>query len=233
MTPRYIHDGPHLRATVLGDHADKLIVTYDHWGASKADFQPPRARSSYVELGFTHLHLATRVNDWFVNPDLSVALEAIATFAERFAHKATLAFSMGGFGALMLSRMVDFDQVLLVSPHSTFSPVYPPHDTRFASVPVADEDAATAYAIILDSPKPRADCVVIYDSTAPFDSDHAAAAQGAFLKARAVDLKGGGHPATQLITDNKRFTVIQRAITGARIDEDRIKRVHARLSAAG
>lgn len=232
MISRPLFDGEHLRATVLGDHADRLIVTFDHWSATKDGFPPPRNRSSYVDKGFTHLHLATRRNDWFLNPDLPGALDEIATFAAGFSHRVTLAFSMGGFGALMVSRVVDFAQALLVSPHSTFSPAYPPHDDRFAAAMVSEDFAAMAYRILLDARKSRADCVVLYDSTARFDAEHATAAAGLFRKARLVDLEGGGHPATQRITNNNRFGMVMRAITGEQVDIAPLVALHKELENA-
>jgi hypothetical protein len=231
QTPRFIVDADHLRATVLGDAPDRLLVTFDHWQVTKTDFTPVRTRSTFVENGFTHLHLATRQNDWFLNPDLPGALKDIAEFAAPFARKVALGFSMGGFGALMLSRVVAFDRLLLVSPHSTFSPEYPPFDDRFASAMVAPEFAAIAYETILAGPTSAAECVVLYDSTTAFDTDHAGAVTRLFRETRLVDLKGGGHPATRLLTDNNRFGLVVKAITGGALDAEPLLRVHNGLVA--
>ncbi|OIP83317.1 MAG: hypothetical protein AUK37_07545 [Rhodobacterales bacterium CG2_30_65_12] len=232
MTPRFIHDGKDLRATVLGDAPDRLIVTYDHWGADKAGFPPLRAHSSYAALGFSHLHLVTRRNDWFLNRDLPGALHDIAEFAAPFAHKLTLAFSMGGFGALMVSRVVAFDRVMLVSPHSTFSPDHPPHDDRFAARGIALDFAAMAHDIVLGGPKSKADCAVLYDSSARFDAAHAAAVAGLFRAPRLVDLKGGGHPATTRLTANGKFDLVVQAITGQDFALDALVSAHCALATA-
>lgn len=232
MTPRFIHDGRDMRATALGDAPDRLIVTYDHWSADKAGFPPLRVHSSYVALGFTHLHLVTRRNDWFLNRDLPGALHDIADFAAPFAHKLTLAFSMGGFGALMVSRVVAFDRVMLVSPHSSFSPDHPPHDDRFASDGIAPDFAAIACDILLGGAKSKAECAVLYDSSAPFDAAHAQAAAGLFRRSKLIDLKGGGHPATRRLTDAGRFDLVVQAITGRNFALDPLVTAHGELAAA-
>jgi hypothetical protein len=231
MTPRFIVDGQHLRATALGDNAERLMITFDHWANDKTGFTPVRRGSTFVDKGFTHLHIATRQNDWFLNPDLPGALHDIAAFAANYPQKVSLAFSMGGFGALMVSRVVDFAQILLVSPHSTFSPDYPPFDDRFQSAEIDPAFAQVAYSVILDSPKSKADCVVLYDSATHFDTDHAEAAAQLFRKTRLVDLKGGGHPATRILTDNNRFGMVVKAVTGPGIPTDALVRQHSRLLA--
>lgn len=232
MKTERVFDGSHLRATAYGAATDKLIVTFRVYSRDISAFEPEKDRSAYVGRGFRHLHLTTRRSDWYLNADLPGALDAIGAFAEPFAHRVTLAFSMGGFGALMTSRVVDFDQVLLVSPHATFSPKYPPHDDRFRSTVREDAFAAAAFETIMDTPKSRADCVVLYDSSAPFDSAHADAACAMFHTARKVDLVGGGHPATRLLTNNRGFSKVMDAITGDRIEVGPILRHHAAFRAA-
>lgn len=232
MTPRFIHDGKDLRATVLGDAPDRLIVTFDHWSAGKTGFPPLRTHSSYVALGFSHLHLVTRRNDWFLNRDLPGALHDIAEFAAPFAHKVTLAFSMGGFGALMVSRVVAFDRVMLVSPHSTFSPDHSPYDDRFATKGIALDFAAIAHDILLGGPKSTAACAVLYDSSARFDAAHAAAVAVLFRAPRLVDLKGGGHPATKRLTDNGQFDLVVQTITGRDFALDTLASAHRKLATA-
>lgn len=226
MTSSLLFDGKHLRVSVLGNDPDRLIVTYDHWGADKAGFAPLKPRSAHSDRGYTHLHLATGQSDWFLNDDLPEVLDLVGRFAQAFPRKVTLAFSMGGFAALLLSRSIAFDNVMLVSPHSTFSPEYPPHDDRFVSKGVSQEVAAMAYDLLLNGPKSPADCVVLYDSLAPFDAAHAASAAGLFRNARLVDLKGGGHPATKRITNNGGFTLVQKAVMAETIDPAPILKRH-------
>ncbi|GKY86747.1 hypothetical protein [Sinisalibacter aestuarii] len=232
MTPRFIFDGEHLRATALGDHPDKLIITFDHWARDKDGFAPVRRDSSYVDKGFSHLHIATNRNDWFLNRDLPGALDAIAGFAAGYRRAVSLAFSMGGYGALLVSRVVTFRQVLLVSPHSTYAQDFPPFDDRFET-DIADPDfAAAAHAAILDGKASKAACTVLYDSSMPFDTDHAEVAGNMFRNPRRIDLEGGGHPATRLLTDNNRFGMIMKAITADDLDVSRIEAQHARYREA-
>lgn len=230
MTPRYLHRGERLRVSVLGDHPEQLIVTFDHWSRTKDGFEPVRTRSSYVQRGFTHLHFSTARNDWFLNEELPEALLKISRFAEAFPRKITLAFSMGGYGALLVSRVVGFQQAMLVSPHSSFSPAYPPHDGRFTTEVDNSDFADLANDMILSSLPSEADCVIVYDSTEPYDTEHAEASARLFRSARLVDLKGGGHPATQVLTGAQRFGVVMRAAIGDRIDTGEMEALHEKLA---
>ncbi|RME16239.1 MAG: hypothetical protein D6801_05890 [Alphaproteobacteria bacterium] len=230
--PRFLHRGPHLEVSLRGDSAESLLVTFDHWRHDKAGFTEMPGETGYSRGGHTHLHISTSANDWFLNPDMPKALLKIARFAEGFSRRAALAFSMGGFGALLVSRVVAFDRVLLVSPHATWSPDDPPHDDRYHAEVRDAAFARAASDMVHASLKMDAECVILLDSTSPFDSDHAAAAARLFTRARLVDLKGGGHPATDLLKQAGRFGLVPKALLADRIDESRIVETHYKLRAA-
>lgn len=204
-------------------------MTFDHWSQTKRGFSRMKVETGFAQRGFTHVHVSTSHNDWFLNPDMPEALLRIAEFAEPFARKLTIAFSMGGFGALLVSRVVAFDQLLLISPHSTYSKEVPPYDDRF-SAQILDEDfARTANAMVHASLRMDAECVVVYDSTRPFDGAHARISKKLFTRSRLVDLRGGGHPATGVLHAAQRYNLVRDAAIGHGIDETAFVKAHYRL----
>jgi hypothetical protein len=218
-----------LQVTLHGDNPDTMIVTFDHWDRGKASFTDIPAQSGFAKRGYTHLHISTCRNDWFLNPDMPKALLKISRLCEDYPHKITIAFSMGGFGALLLSRVVAFRQLLLISPHSTYSKDVPPYDNRFAP-DIRDEDfARTANDMVHSTLRMEAECVVLYDSTQRFDTDHAQSAARLFTDARLVDLRGGGHPAIGVLQKAGRYGLVRDAALGDGVDETALVEAHYKL----
>lgn len=216
-----------------GDAPDALAITFDHWSKAKLGFTEMKPDTAFAQRGFTHLHVSTSHNDWFLNPDMPKALLKIARFAEAFPRKLTLAFSMGGFGALLVSRVVAFDQLLLISPHSTYSKDTAPHDGRFATDIQDEAFARSANEMVHASHRMDAECVVVYDSTQPFDTAHARISSRLFTRSRLVDLKGGGHPATGVLHAAQRYNLVRNAAIGDGIDEAAFVAAHYEILRQG
>lgn len=228
--PEYLFEGKKLRVSVRGPRTEKLMVTFDYWSRHKPGFGQVNRRSRYADRGFTHLHLHCRQNDWFLNRETEAALDVIAGFAQGFASAAGIGFSMGGYGTMLVSRVVDFDRVLMVSPHITFSEHQYPHETRFPAHIGNLGRALKLNERVVAGPPARAAAAVIYDSRVAGDLYHAEAAGGRFARFELVDLAGGGHPATTALTRGGQFNLVLDAITGERLDMGPIRAAHARLA---
>ncbi|MGH1367825.1 MAG: hypothetical protein ACRBCL_04355 [Maritimibacter sp.] len=235
MTPKIIFDGEGLRASVMGHEegpgtADKLFVTFDNWNGNREGFLPLKTGRSFVDLGYVHLHLYTARNDWFLAPDLTPALAALSTFCAPFVRRAGMSFSMGGNGALLLSRVLKFDQLLFVSPHIAFASPLPHEDIRFASDFVDAPFSQAAQAALLEHPCPGTEAVIFYDPGISLDRAHARVVAEHFEAARLVRLEGGGHPASSRIEKANRFGLFIRAATGTEgIDETPVVAAHDAL----
>ena len=227
--PAFLYSGQKLKVSVRGPRTARLMVTYDFWSRQKPGFGRINPRSRYADLGFTHLHLSTRQNDWFLNRETEAALGVIESFARGFDHVASIGFSMGGYGAMLLSRVVDFDQVLIISPHITFSEHQYPYETRFPAHMGNLARALKLNETVASGPPARADCAVVFDSTVERDSYHAETAGSRFRAPQLVDLRGGGHPATTALTRAGQFPLVIAAITGDRLDVAPIRRAHDAL----
>lgn len=228
-TPEFLYDGKKLKLSTRGPRTDKLMVTYDFWSKTKPGFGRINPQSSYADRGFTHLHLSARQNDWFLNRETEEVLAVIADFAQGFDRAATIGFSMGGYGAMLVSRVVDFDQALMVSPHINFSEHQYPYETRFPSHIGNLGRALKLNETVISGPPARAACGVIYDSSIEGDSYHAEAAGSRFRTAQLVDCVGGGHPATTAITRAGLFPLVLDAITGDGLELAPIRQAHASL----
>lgn len=228
--PAYLFDGTKLKVSLRGPRTARLMVTYDYWSRQKPGFGALNRRSRYADRGFTHLHLHTRQNDWFLNRETEAALAAIGSYARGFDSAASIGFSMGGFGVMLVSRVVDFDRVLLVSPHITFSEHQFPHETRFPAHIGNIGRALKLNERVVSGPPARAQAAVIYDGRVAGDLYHAETAAGRFGASELVDLAGGGHPATTALTRGGHFGLVLDAITGETLDMQPIRRAHAALS---
>ncbi len=227
--PDYLFEGKKLRVSIRGDRTAKLMVTYDFWSRQKPGFGQLTRQSRYADRGFTHLHLHTRQNDWFLNRETEAAVALIETYAKDFDRAASIGFSMGGFGVMLLSRVVAFDQVLMVSPHITFSEHQYPHETRFpAHMGNVGRALKLNESVVAGCPA-RARAAVIFDSTVVGDHYHAETAAGRFRNFELVDLAGGGHPATTALTRGGHFNLVLDAITGEALDMGPIRHAHAGL----
>lgn len=214
MTPEIVFNSPSLRVSLAAPDLPNLIVTFDHWMRVKEGFSEPRAAEGFISRGFAHLHLSTLRNDWFLTRDLGAAIEAIDHVAQRHARRATMSFSMGSFGAIALSRHMDFDQHLFVSPQTTYSPELSPFDDRFpadiANPPLARE----LHDIICDGPPAPGHAAVVFDPLIKLDLMHARRIRLFFENVKFVRLPYGGHPATNFLTRANRTGTVSRAITG-------------------
>lgn len=226
--PVYLFRGKKLRVSVRGPRTGKLMVTYDYWSKHKPGYGKLNPRSRYADRGFTHLHLHCRQNDWFLNRETEAAMEVIEDWTEGFETAASIGFSMGGYGAMLVSRVVDFDRVLLVSPHITFSEHQYPHETRFPSHMGNLGRALKLNEGVVSGPPARADVAVIYDSRVTGDLYHAETAASRFGRSEMVDLPGGGHPATTALTRSGGFNHVLDAITGDTLDMSAIRAAHPR-----
>ncbi|PIE07548.1 MAG: hypothetical protein CSA74_07000 [Rhodobacterales bacterium] len=233
--PEYLFEGKKLRVSVRGPGQAKLMVTHDYWSRAKPGFGRLDRRSRYADRGFTHLHLHTRQNDWFLNRETEAALAVIEAYAKGFDMARSIGFSMGSYGAMLVSRVVTFEHVLLVSPHLTFSEHQYPHETRFPSHMANLGRALKLNARVFDGPPARARAAVIHDSRVAGDLYHARLAASRFTDAELVDLETGGHPATTRLTRGGQFNLVLDAITGPPrgpgLDMAPVRRAHAALLA--
>lgn len=145
---------------------DRLVVTFDNLSAV-GDNAPDRVPWGYKflrEAGVAHLGVLAHRKDWYREPGLISALEALRDdgFFARYRDVIFTGTSMGGFAALAFSSLAPGARVLAFSPQTTLDEAIVPWETRFGMgrirnwrLPFSDaafEVEEAAEAIIISDP---------------------------------------------------------------------------------
>ncbi|MDK3075856.1 alpha/beta hydrolase [Sedimentitalea sp. JM2-8] len=223
---RRIFDGKLLRATLFNPGGKGLFVSFRQRVVDPGSFAAPQPVRSFTDKGFAHLHLQSRCNDWFINPETTDLETALAGHATGRDPVRAMGFSMGGYGALRFARCLRLDLVALVSPQLSIHPEVVPWDGRF-------RDCAGGFDRTLGDLAARAvpglRGVLAYDPFRAADRRNARAIAGIFPALELCALPGGGHPATQLLRLGGSYGQIQTRLREDRLRRRWIVREHRRL----
>jgi hypothetical protein len=226
-----LFDGAHLRATVFHPVAPigQLVVTFRHRIPEPGAFDTPSPIRRFLGQGWTHLHIQSRLNDWYVNADTRPLCDVLAGFTERFHHVAGIGFSMGAYACLRLSAALTMTEAVAISPQYSIHPDVVPFDRRFrAEAAGFDRDLGDLG---------RHACLglrgaLIFDPFRPLDLRNAEMI-GAVLPGVALCRYAfGGHPATGVLRDTVKFAAIQDLVLGQRLQRAPVLALH-RANRAG
>jgi hypothetical protein len=220
-----VFDGKQLRATLWGRGAEKLFVTFQFRRPDPGSFPQARSKESVIALGWAHLSIQSRQNDWFICDETQALEAALAALAPAFQIRAGLGFSMGGYGAFRFARCLGLHRVLAVSPQYSIAPAHVPFDTRFRA------DANT-FCPNLGDLAPRAmalDAIILVDPFQWHDLANARMIADTFPGSMLVRLPGGGHPASQILREAGQFGALQACLTGATLDARPLQFAHRRM----
>ena len=205
-----IFAGNHMRALCFNPGGRNLRVRLNHRRKGDAGFDTPEPQTGAIKAGYANIWLQTAENDYYLNPDLPGMRRALFAFCARFDQVSAVGFSMGGFGAVLLSKALHLTQAVLISPQRLgFSKVAP-----FISDDATECSAfSTGDAAELDGVSPNLRGIVLFDPFAGKGRDRTYARHlGRVVPGlRLVALPGGGHPATVMLGEAKKFGAFQRA----------------------
>lgn len=223
ISERLIFEGPHLRATIFNEEAPKLLVTFRQRIAEPGQFDEAKPVRSFLRKNYAHLHLQSRLNDWYVNADTEAFEAALAPVASEYRRVVATGFSMGGYGVLRFSGALGIQHALLVSPQFSISPEVVPWDRRYRRDaggfdPALGDVAARA--------KRGMKGVILADPFRPMDIRHARLIQEAFPKIHLCRLGCGGHPATRVLGETGGFSRVQNLLRSGQIDPREITDMH-------
>ena len=195
MTGReMLFDGEHLRAEVHGPDREILFVRFDNLRLERTGFPGFEPSEKVAARGMAELSVVTARNDWYLNPDLEALRVALRGFTGRYKTVRCIAFSMGGYAALLLSKALRLRQAVLVSPQYCVFPALPPGDLRYARYAKTLDPAV---ADLADVVAPRLRGVVVFDPLGnPMDRAHARMILTMAPNMSGVAMAFGGHPAT-------------------------------------
>jgi hypothetical protein len=216
-----VFDGPHMRAKLwLPDRpTTALYVTFRQWQPKPGSFDDPGPVQRALTAGLAHLHIQTRWNDWFLNPDTPGLAVALTVARTRFLTARALGFSMGGYAALRFSQVLRLNQVLLVSPQVS---LLLPEEDRYPEASTFDPlagDLATHARKGLKG-------VVVFDPFYRLDHLHARQIMALLPGITPAKLPFGGHPGTAALGHAGGFRALQRLSLGARLEAAQVVRLH-------
>lgn len=203
-----VFSGDHLRATLFGGDADNLLVTFSFRETGRTDFNTPAHSSTAKKRGFAQLCIATRRNDWFINPDTYALDGVLKALSPHYSAVHMMGFSMGGYGAFRFARAARANFALAVSPQYSIHPDVVPFDGRYR------HDAAGFDAIagdLVTFAKPGLQGVIVVDPFRDLDLVNAQMITEVFPRIKLARLGFGGHPATALLRRQRKSGVVQHA----------------------
>ena len=222
-----LFDGAFLRARLTRPRAggSVLYVTFrqrlDEPGAFSED--PPVRQA--LGRGMTHLHLQSRWNDWFLNPETRALEAALRALRTGFAEARAVGYSMGGYAALRLADALDLTQALVISPQFTLDRGLIPQERRY-------REAANFDPVLGDLTrhgKPDLTGAVVFDPSHPLDPAHARLITRTMPGMAPAPCMFGGHPATQAIRAGGGFGGFQAIGLDGTLSAPEVTRLHRRL----
>lgn len=220
-----IFEGRHMRALCFNPDGRNLRVRLNHRRNGDGGFDLPEPQAGAIKAGYANLWLQTAENDYYVNADLPGLRQVLVKFCARFDQVSAVGFSMGGFGAVLLSKSLHLTQAVLISPQRLGFP---------RTAPFVSEDAIELAAFTtgdqpdLDGISPGLRGIVLFDPFAGKGRDRTYARHLGRIAPglRLLALPGGGHPATVMLGEAKKFGAFQRATFVDDINPAELRHVH-------
>lgn len=225
-TPERVFDGDLLQARLwLPDRpTTALYVTFRHWLPEPGSFDAQGRVQRALGAGLAHLHVQSRWNDWFLNPETPALETALRFTRDRFRTARALGFSMGAYAALRFSKVLRLNQALLVSPQVS---LHLPKEDRYPKAANFDPRAGD----LATHARPDLKGVVAFDPFHPLDRLHAGAITALLPGILTATLPFGGHPGTAAIGQAGGFRALQRLSLSSRLDARAVVRLHRDLRA--
>jgi hypothetical protein len=221
VSPEVVYASDHLLIQCHNPDADRAVVTFDFRHIRDGGFTVLKPSIKVQKSGQAYITVATKRNDWFLSESLSDCKDHVADFTKKFSRVVGFGSSMGGYGALALSRPFRFNQVLIVSPQATPFPDEPPFDRRFSDH-VAGLDRA--HDTMLKNPRKGLGGVLLFDPAIQEDHDHARLITNAFPRIKTCAFCFAGHPALGPFVAAEKFGEVQAELIENRISASRLLR---------
>jgi hypothetical protein len=219
-----VFDGDLLQARLW--HPDRpttaLYVTFRQWVEGPGQFDDRGRVQRALTAGLAHLHIQTRWNDWFLNPETPALEEALKATRDRFMTARALGFSMGGYAALRFSRALRLNQALLISPQVSLDPGLVPEEDRY---PEAAGFDALAGDLATHARKDLTG-VVAFDPFHRLDHLHARRIMALLPGVVPAKLAFGGHPGTAALGQSGGFRALQRLSLSSRLRAAEVVQLH-------
>lgn len=224
-----VFDGAFLRARLTRPHCDvsTLYVTFRQRLDEPGRFSDDPPVRQALGLGMAHLHLQSRWNDWYLNPETTALEAALRPLRAAFTAARAVGYSMGGYAAVRFAAALDLTQALVVSPQFTLDRTLIPNERRYREADGYD----SALGDLGRHGKPDLQGVIVFDPSHPLDPIHARLIARTMPAMLPAPLMFGGHPATQGIRAGGGFRSFQALGLDGELSARSIVRLHRQLRA--
>lgn len=204
--PHILFDGAHMRVTVFNPGQRKLFTSFRQRVPDPTRWIDPEPVRSFTDRNYTHLHIQSRANDWYINEDTSAMDQVLTAFAKPFRKSIAMGFSMGGYGTMRFAKALRLTDAMVVS-GSSIPPFHAPFDRRYQpDAPVWKHELS-----LLETHGLRdLNALYLYDPFRRRDWLHARRLDTLQPQMQQARLYGGGHPATQVINGARNFSQLQK-----------------------
>ena len=219
-----IFDGAFLRADLYGGGQAGLFVSFDHYRPDRAGFPAMSPVTTALEMGYRNLVISSVANDWFLNPDLGALREVLCDLTAQFAVVRAIGFSMGAYGALLMSRSLRLSFATLWAPQVSIRQREAPFETRFQSEARKIDRVADQLRLHVD---PALQGVMLCDPFAhPAERRHVRAIQVLAPDLGIVALPFSGHPPTRVVMDARVYQRLLRAAITGTVSPAMVRAIH-------
>lgn len=126
---RLVFDGAHVRAVHFGE-TDRISVMLDHGRPKRNGFPVQAPQRTMANMGIGTLSIMLSEASWFLTPENQALRAALDAHCSKARDVRAIGFSMGGFGAALLSKSLHLRKALLISPQYSIFPSRAPWDRR-------------------------------------------------------------------------------------------------------
>jgi hypothetical protein len=226
MGEKRVFDGAHLRADLYGNGREGLFVSFDHYRPERRGFPRMAPVQTALDAGFASLVISTAANDWFLNADLPALRAALAPLADDYPVTRAIGFSMGGYGALLLSDTLRFDFATLWAPQVSIRARLAPYETRFRRETHLINGVADQLRLHVP---PGLRGVILCDPFAhAAERKHARAIQAFAPNLQMAPLPFSGHPPTHVVMRGGNYRSLLTAAIAGTITAKMVRGVHVK-----
>ena len=190
-----------------GQESKFCVVTFDAYTDRRTLDREGFGEGFLASRGVNAIHILSRDNDWYLAPDIELALQAAAKAAASFDRVSAYGSSMGAYAAIRLGRLAGATTAIALSPQFSIDPRLVPFEDRWgADARRLDYEIERRLAL-----KGFVSSADIFYDPADRDARHVELYRGT-LEIRDVRLPDCGHPVTGFLAE---VGLLQRAVMEA------------------
>lgn len=128
---KQIFDGNELEVFCsVQNAAPRLVVTFDYSAASSRPPDIP-ACSFFAAIGFDQIHISTKKDNWYQTREFMEVVDHINSIRKGYEQVVTYGNSMGAYGAMLISGLVNATRVIAFAPQFSVDPLTVPNEHRW------------------------------------------------------------------------------------------------------